>query len=207
MRKIHLFITFLIGLILLVASCDSTETYADKLKNEKKAIDRFIKDNNIDVIDHIEKGQKFAENQFYKDETGVYLRVIDSGDLNIMASEEDKTDVTVRLDAVLTVADGDTLTYGNHTQIMDDFPLNFKYGDASTYRVSSSTTSYYQSFLSSYMSPALALPLKYIGHKGRVEMIVPFTVGSYYQAYSGYYPYHYTEVEYKIHAESGSKDE
>lgn len=205
MKRIHLFITLLIGLIVLLASCDSTETYADKLKNETKAIDRFIRDNNIEVIDHIEKGQKFGEKQFYKDETGVYLRIIDSGNLDIMASEEEKTDVTVRFDAVLTVADSDTLTYGNHSQIMDEFPMNFKYGDASTYRISSSTTSYYESFLSSFMSPGLALPLKYVGHKGRVEMIIPFNVGSYNQAYNSYIPYHYTEVEYKIHAESAEQ--
>lgn len=198
MRKIHLFITFLIGLMVFVASCDSTETYADKLKNETKAIDRFIRDNDVDVIDYIEKGQKFADNQFYKDETGVYLRIIDSGNLDIMASEEEKTDITVRFDTVFSLTENEILTLGNHTQSMDLFPINFKYGDASTYRVNPGTGYDYQSFVSLYMSPALALPLKYIGHKGRVEMIVPFTVGSYNQAYSSYKPYHYTEIEYKI---------
>lgn len=199
MKKIHWLAVTLTSLILVFSACSSTETYADKLKKQDKAINRFIKDNGIEVIDHIEVGQTFGEKEFYKDDSGVYIRIIDPGDLEDMASEEIKTKVTLRYEPVIGLIENDTVGYGNKSQWMDVYPMVLYYGDTSSYRTTT-YSSYYstQYFQYLFLSPALALPLKYVGNGGRVSVVVPFAVGSYYQNYSSYEPLYFTDVEYKF---------
>ena len=46
-----------------------------------------------------------------------------------------------------------------------------------------------------YVSEGLQAPLKYVGHHGRVKLIVPFDKGT-YQDQGYYYPVYYEVLEY-----------
>lgn len=200
MKKIHWVLITFIGVIIAFSACSDTETYADKLKKENKAIDRFLKENSIQVLDYIESGQTFDENQFYKDPSGVYYRVTDYGDLDNMASTEYRTPVILRYGAILDIINNnDTIDVGNQWQSTSIYTLGFSYGNSATYqRTSDDYTTYGEYLEYLYLSPAIALPLKYVGDKGKVSMIVPFSVGSYYQNYTSYSPYYFTEIIYNF---------
>lgn len=200
MKKIHWVLITFIAVVVAFSACNKTETYADLLKKENKALDRFLKENSIQVLDYIESGQTFDKNQYYKDPSGVYYRVIDYGDLDNMASAEFRTPVILRYGPILDIINNnDTLDIGNQWQSTSIYTMGFSYGNPSTYqRDSKSYTNYgeYQEYL--YLSPAIALPLKYVGDKGKVSMIVPFSAGSFYQNYTSYSPYFFTEITYNF---------
>ena len=202
MKKIHWILVTFLGVIIAFSACSKTETYADKLKKESKAIDRFMKDNDIEFVDvaHLEDHIKFADNQFYKDPTGVYYHVIDYGDLSNMATVENLTPVILRYGPILDITnDNDTLDAGNQWQSTAIYTLSFSFGNTSTYQRGSNDYKTYGEYLEYlYLSPALTLPLQYVGDKAKVSMVVPFTAGSYYQNYTSYSPYYFTEIIYTL---------
>ena len=67
--------------VVFFASCESYETYGDKKAKERDAIDRFITEHNIKVIDeNTFKAQgnttNVDENEFVKlSRTGVYMQI------------------------------------------------------------------------------------------------------------------------------------
>lgn len=196
MKKLLLFISVLLGLVLVFSACSKKDTYADKLKKERNAINRFLDSHDIDVIYKIPDDSVFAENQYYKDgNTGVYFRVEDWG----------KGDtVKVRSDVYMRVAPNSIFLVGNDTIPRgSDEGLIFMeliYGIQNTY-----LQSYYDNMWTKrtceyyFLSPACALPLKYgLRNGGVVSLIVPFTSGSTYQQ-SYYEPLYMPEVVYRFY--------
>lgn len=201
MKKIHITLLFIVAAIVAFSACSSSETYADKLKKEKKAIKRFISDNGIETVNisYLQDRKEFADNQYYKDPTGVYYRVISYGDQDFMASTERNTEVSLRHGPILDIANNsDTLDYGNLLQSTAIYLMTFRYGNANTYQQTTvSTSSTRDQYLAYYfLSPGIVLPLEYVGDGGSVSMLVPFTAGSYYQNYSSYEPLFYTQITY-----------
>ncbi len=64
---------------LVAISCSKTKSYTDMLKDEKKAIDRLIDENDFEILKDFPKDSVFKENQFVELENGVYLNIIDKG--------------------------------------------------------------------------------------------------------------------------------
>ena len=68
---------FNILLILCVAlvaiSCSKTKSYTDMLKDEKKAIERFIDDKGLEILDDFPADSVFKENQFVLLDNGVRI--------------------------------------------------------------------------------------------------------------------------------------
>ena len=189
MRKIiGVIFTFAI-LVAVFAACNNDETYADKLKNESKAIDRFIEEKGLKILSSMPSDYVFAEDEYYKDdESGIYLRIINRGDINKMASKETQSLVYFRYYKTLRFSTEDTTTYSNNGAYD---PIKFTYGDANTY------TDYYASsdYAYSFMSPACAFPLDYVGEDGEVSLIVPFANGSALQQ-RNYEPLFYGRIKY-----------
>lgn len=191
MKKIIYIILAFIGLAVIVASCKS-ETYADKLKKETEAINRFIDAHDIDVIYTYPKDHKFAANQYFKDPTGFYFRVINPGILEEKPSKTNpKTDVNLRYFNIINLLKNDTLEYTNNY----GYSMDFTYGTPTTYSSTSYSTTYLmQKYM--YLSQACVIPLDYgLGRNAEVSLIVPFEGGSTNQQ-SNYMPLYYGRLVY-----------
>lgn len=154
---------------LLVASCSSTPTYADMLKAEKKAIQRLIDDEGIEVLDDYPENGVFKPNQFYKLESDVYINVIDSG--NGQRAKLGETYVLSRFLANSLVQDTTTMDLLSDP---NSLPVEFVYG-----RNVAKTSVY-----ADIVGEGLASPLAYVGDSSYVKLIVPFkrfSSGSYFQ--------------------------
>lgn len=188
MRKIVGVIFALMALVILFSACGS-ETYADKLKKEKKAINRFIDAQGIKVLSEYPSDNVFAENEYYKDpDTGVYFRVIDPGN-DEKPSKERKTDIYLRYNNIINLLTGDTVVKSNQQGLY----MTFKYGVPSTYTNSGTSTQLY-----SFLSQACVIPLDHdLGNNAKVSLIVPFSSGSTSQQAS-YIPLFYETLSYRF---------
>ncbi|MDO5665702.1 MAG: DUF4827 family protein [Bacteroidia bacterium] len=168
MKKTHYIILFLLSLVFVSTSCNKTKTYADILKDESKAIDKFIKQNNLVILKDFPKDTIFKSNEFYRDPaTGVYFNIIERGDpkTKVKLGEE----VYIRYSGLRYFAnDKDTNSYSNMDLIRSPFPETIIYRGPVTMR----NRDIYSS------TPAWAVPLPLIGHSGKVKLIVPFNMGS-----------------------------
>jgi len=150
------------------SSCNKSKTYAQRLDAEKKIIERFIDDNNLMILKEYPKDSVFQENEFYFDtSSGIYYNVIDSGNgRRIQGGEE----FYIRFKGLKYLASTDTSTYSNINNLQPEILV---YGNSST-----------------YSSTAWVAPLKNVGDRSQVKMIVPFNMGlpSDQQTYkTGYY--------------------
>lgn len=198
MRKFIWLLSITIFLFVSFIACSNKETYADKLKNERKEIDRFLKENDIVTLDKFpEVGYKFAENEYYKDAAGTYIRVIDWGNQDYMASPtKPNTRVSIRFANALFLGDEDPWTT---TGSGADFSyMEIEYGDTSTYMGSYGSSSTSESLKYMFMSIPCVIPLEYVGDKGKVSLIIPFASGSTYQQSTAYKALYFEELRYVL---------
>jgi len=182
MKHLHFMVIILSGFLFLTVSCSDTITYADYLKREEKAIDLFIKTKNLVILKDFPADGTFNENEFYKDQaTGVYFHIINYGDTTQKLQWKER--VYVRFSGLSYFNTIDTTRYSN---------LNSPYPEEIVYigPVNSSTKG-------NYATPGWVVPLSYVGHKGKVKMIVPFNMGSSYDQ-SVYEPTYYEMVQYRF---------
>ena len=176
MRKNIIIIFLSIVAISFFASCNKNRTYAQRLGDEKKAIELFIDKNDIKVLKEYPKDSVFKANEFYFDtSTGVYYNVVDSGNgRRIMQGDE----FYVRFEGLQYLSSSDTSTYTNIPSPSQ--PETLTYGNQET-----------------YTSAGWVVPLKNVGHLGKVKLIVPFNMGfsSDQQAYKTAY---YEELTYRF---------
>lgn len=188
MKKTLGLICFIIGLCVAFAACSSSETYADKLKNERKNISRFINEHNIVVLSQYPASGVFKENEYFRDPlTGVYINVIDSGNGN-RASVNNRSEVNVRFWDAMTLPTADSDTVGNNIAGLQ--PISFTYGITATY--SSANTNSLEYY---YLSTGITAPLQYVGENARVRLIVPFANGSNFQL-AAFKAIYYTQLQY-----------
>lgn len=188
MRKGLGLICFIIGLCATFAACSNSETYADKLKSERKSISRLINEKNIIVLNSYPASGVFKENEYFRDPiTGVYINVIDSGNGN-RASIAKRSEVNVRFKDAITFGLSSPDTLSNN--IPGYQPLSFVYGITATYTASTQGTFEYR-----FLSPGIVAPLEYVGENAKVRLIVPFASGSTLQL-AAFTPLYYTELQY-----------
>ncbi|NDV79457.1 DUF4827 family protein [Dysgonomonas sp. 511] len=191
MKKIIYLVVILAGLLMALFSSCSGDSYAKKLENEKKAIDSFIQDNGISVIYDYPADHKFADNQYYKDNsTGLYFRVIDAGDDKRPVAG--KTDVYIRYDTIMNLLDREVVVGSN---MVGDAAMDFVYGREESY-YNTDYSYYYQEYM--FLSNGMVAPfLKGLGNNSEVSIIVPFLagVGSSYQA-ENYIPLFFKRLRY-----------
>ena len=95
MKKYSYIIALLLAAVILMAGCEKYETYSDMKKKEQDAIERFIADRGIQVIDQTTfdaQGCKtdLEKNQYVKfTRNGVYMQIVREGCGSVL--EENKT--------------------------------------------------------------------------------------------------------------------
>lgn len=195
MKKAALRLTvFFVCILAVFASCNKSDSYADRLDRERKNIKRFINEHDIRVLNAYPASGVFAANEyFHEPTTGVYINVIDSGN-GKRANAERRSTVNVRFwDAMsLPASESDTVTFnlGGYD------PIQFMYGVESTYTSSNgSSTHPVDAAQYHFMSKGMAIPLKYVGENAIVSLIVPFNSGSSAQK-SGSFPIFFTRLKY-----------
>lgn len=191
MKKLIYSVFILLGLSLIIAGC-SGDSYEKRLKKEKKAIKNYIADNEIKVIyNNFPADLVFEKDAFYLDDsTGVYIRVINRGDISNALTSKDNEEVYVRFDSVSYLVEGKSYIGNNYNGID---PMKFTYNIPSTYMQNNYNA---DQIGFSYMSPACVLPLKKgLGNGAVVDLIVPFINGSAYQK-SKYEPFKFTRMTY-----------
>ena len=191
MKKTHYIIFCLLGLALVSTSCNKRKTYAEILKDETRAIEKFILENKLVVLDEFPTSLVFKTNEFYRDPaTGVYFNIIERGDTANKVKEGEE--VYVRFSGLrYFTSSNDTTEYSNLDPIRSPFPESLTYRGPVTVMNRS---------LYSGTTPGWAVPLTYVGHAGRVKMIIPFNMGSQsdQQSYSTTY---YDNVQYRFESQ------
>jgi hypothetical protein len=163
MRKTILFILSITVLFIAFYSCDNTKTAQEYLREEKKAIERYIDRSGIKVLSSYPSDSIFKENEYLTTNDGLYLQVVDKGSDKRVRPLVD--DVMVRFDYYFYVKDyvgGDTAKYKPNYQY---FPLSFRYGISGSYG-------------SSFVCNGWAIPLDYVGEGAIVNLIIPSSLGS-----------------------------
>ncbi len=177
----------------LMGSCSKTRSYTDMLKDEEKAIDRLIDSLGIEVLKDFPDDSIFAENQFVKMDNGVYMNIIDRGEGRATLYS---TRIMYRCNAYYFLNYFQLCinsNYGPNSNGTVPYPANgaqtvpFIYGEGTTNNQAD------PKYI--YVSEGIQTPLQYVGHRGRVKLIVPFDKGNYYDQGEGY-PVYYEVLEY-----------
>lgn len=189
MKKLYTILLGSIALLTLIASCNKTPTYIDRLNDEKDAIERFISRNKIVVLDNYPADSIFAPNEFYKDPaSGVYYNVIEKG---TTARAKLGEEIYIRFSDLQYFMTDDTTKYTNDNAQTSPMPSTIIYRGP----LSSQTRSLYSS-----ATPGWAAPLSNIGHNGRVKMIIPFNMGSEYDK-TKFQPTYYGNIKYNFESQ------
>lgn len=170
MKQIFLFALSIVILSLAFAACDDQKTAQEYLKEEKKAIDKYIDRQNIDVIYSYPEDGVFdlEKNQYFKTPVeGLYFQVVDSGNGKRVVPAVDK--VQVRFDYFFDIKD---FVGGNENLIYYQwiFPFEFVYGIPGSYQKSENDV-----FLA---CDGWAIPLNYVGEGAIVNLIIPSGIGN-----------------------------
>lgn len=182
MKRFKTIILLLAGLLMVGTSCKDTKSYADYLEDEEKAIDLLISENGFNILKKFPENYIFGENDFYKDpSTGVYFNIISYGDSAVKPKL--KETIYIRYKGLSYFGSEDTTRYTNTNS---PYPEQFDYIGP----ISSITQD-------SYGTAGWVVPLRYVGHRGKVKLIIPFEMGSSYDQ-SNYLPSYYDQVEYKF---------
>jgi len=170
-------------------SCSQGKSLQELLQEEKKAINRFIDMNDLTILRDYPKSGVFGANEYYRTDDGLFFQVVDSGNGK---RAQLKDDISVRYDycqAVKDVAAGDTSKYYypyHPVYYVSPYqPISFVLGLTATY--SSSTTPVCQAWVT---------PLSYVGEGAVVNMIIPSSLGSYYDMNTDIRPMFYKNLKY-----------
>lgn len=173
MKKLLYLVAFCLVGIIVATSCSDNKTYAQLLDEEKKAIRKFISENNLEIINYIP--DEFGPKQYYKhDSTGVYYQIVDRGDTSVMAVG--RSLVSVRVSEVTYLRDNTLDSLGN---LINPYPLTFTYNNP----------------VNSGGSVGLYMPLSHVGENGVVRIIIPSKQGFTADA-QAVIPVHFGRVQY-----------
>lgn len=195
MKKLVSLFLLLVVCGLAIQSCDDTKTYAEQLADEKKAIDRYIKENGIKVITAQEFKANDNEtdtvaNEYVQLSNGVYMQIYDRGSGD---SIRNRDVVTVRfMEYDIFAADTTAASNFDSPQYLDSFDYTISGNDI----LGQFRTGYgeYGMFYLYYQSAAVPegwlTCLPYILNDARVKLIVPSKAG-HQTASQNVYPYFY----------------
>jgi hypothetical protein len=166
MRKTVVFIGSLILLGLVYVSCDNSKSMQEYIREEKKAIERYISSQKIKVLNEYPQDSIFEENEYYKTSEGLYMHVVDKGNPNRRVEPYDQ--VLVRFDHFYYVK---SFVSGSTDSIVLNylyFPIEFRYGIAGSY----------SSDPAGLACNGFALPLSYVGEGAVVNLLIPSELGN-----------------------------
>jgi len=165
MKKGALGIVLVMIISCVFSACNNSKSLQELLQEEQKAIDRFIRDSDLVILKNYPADSIFKDKEYYRSPDGLFFHVVNPGN-GVRAQAFN--DVTVRYDYcqyVKDVASGDTTQYAFPSVL----PYSFVYGISQTY--SSTVTPVCQAWV---------IPLSYVGENAVIDMIIPSSLGSYY---------------------------
>lgn len=186
MKRGFYLLLMLLGAVILISSCgNSTRTYAEKLKDERKRINKLIDSLDFVILDSYPKDGVFKENEFVHLKSGLYLNVVDSGNGNRAVAGQTYILCRFEYDFMNVLK--------NTTMTIDGFrapyqPLSFTYG-VNVVSEKNYEEIYYVFGL------GLVEPLQYVGDGAVVKLIVPFKIGGDLQTQGGD-PIYYKKLKY-----------
>ena len=170
MKKTAIFVLSFIALGFIYLSCENQKTAQEYIREEKKAIDRFITRMEIDVISKYPTNHQFAENEYFKTNEGLYFQVVDSGRGKKINPFIDIEDVQVRFGFLVNVK---SYVSGYRDSIVPPesiLPMNFLSGPSGIYGQPDPAYN--------FSCVGWAIPLQYVNEGAVVNMIVPSSLGN-----------------------------
>jgi len=177
MKKILLFIS-LIAVASLFFACNKQKTPQELLKEEKKAIERFIAKNEIIVTNNPD--EMYQDKVFYKTKEGLYIHVIESGNENKAKYNQE---IVVRYNNFLYIKSGEAGVTDAENESAHKSPIVYRYNNSNTY---------YD--LSCY---GFDIGLSLVSENAAVSLIIPSELqstgrqGSFEPIYFGYLKYRF----------------
>ncbi len=166
MRKTIIFIISVIVLTSINIACDQTKTAMELIREEKRAIERYLERRNITVLKNYPPNGVFGENEYYLTGDGLYMHVVDSG--NGVRVEPMVDQVQVRFESFYYIT---SYVSGDTSSIKLDyswFPMEFIYGQSGSYAKAPS----------GLPCDGWAIPLLYVGEEAIVDLIIPSRIGN-----------------------------
>lgn len=193
MKKILLALFSVCALMFVFQSCSKTRTYADRLADEKKAIDRYMKKNKFELISREEffkNDTTTAENQYVELQTGLYMHVVNRGDQ--MGEEykfKHRDEITVRF-TEYNIIEGYETVVGNTNNpfFVDAFVLTES--DAGIRGEFVGRGNMAEIYGSKNVPPGWIIPLEYLRYGAHVKLIISSKLG-HTLASQQVYPYAY----------------
>ena len=174
MNKLFLFVSVFLAASMFFA-CDKTKTAQELLKEENKAIDRFIANNVIIVTNNL--ADMYEDNVYFKTKEGLYIHVIDSGNGNKAKYNQE---VLVRFKDLIYFKN-DTTKYSN--VLAGNSPYVFYYGNAYSY--------------SDLACDGWAIGLSLVSENAEVSLIIPSGLQP-YSVQSSFSPVYYGYLKYRF---------
>ena len=187
MRKgIVFFCSFFV--LAIFFACDNTKTYAEKLADEKKAIQKFISARDFKTItqEEFEKDTITGEDTYVMLSDGIYLNIVSRGSENVEDTIQTGQNVVVRFTEYDIFAEEITpaSNYKNPYEPGNSYPDMFRFEQVGTTLYGRFITgemgigSHMVSAYSSTSVPAgWLLPLKYIRNGAHIRLVVPSKMG------------------------------
>ena len=195
MKKGVLGILLVMIISCIFSACNNQKSLQELLQEEQKAIDKFIKANNLVILKDYPADSVFKDNEYFRTSDGLFFHVVSPGNgKQVQLLDE----VYVRYDyfqLVKDAASGDTTKYafpftpayvlsgGGYPIASGGQPYSFVYGIAATYSTSP-------------ISQSWVAPLSYVSENAIVDMIIPSTVGSASYEYNNVIPVFYKNLHY-----------
>ncbi len=202
MKKLLVFVFSLLVCSMAFNACSDNETYADMLKDEKRAIAKFINDSNITVISQqqfVDQGYTtdVSKNEYVQTSSGVYMQIIDKGSSNPADTVKNNDMVLVRMAEYLITEASVTLYSSNLT--LPYYVDEFRYTKSSSSISGIFTKGSIKDTYSTTAVPAgWLVPLAYVRDGARVKLIVPSKMG-HETAMNYVRPYYYDIRKYQIY--------
>ncbi len=204
MKKILLAIMPLLSLV-IVSSCDDTETYAEQRDRENSAISQFLRDSSITVIDEDQFREQdyttnLENNEFVlMQNSGVYMQIVREGHGSPIENGETTTVLCRFTERNLLT---DSIQLSNEVLAFASIPEKMSVTNTNgTFSASFDQTSslMYTYYGSTSVPSGWLVPFSYINLSrhtaddaiAKVKLIVPSTQGHQY-ASSGVYPCYYS---------------
>ncbi|MCL1938179.1 MAG: DUF4827 domain-containing protein [Candidatus Azobacteroides sp.] len=180
MRKTIVFVLSFTTLAVANIACDKQKTVQEYLREERKAIERYIDRQGIEITATYPKGA-FKANEYFKTNEGLYIHVVDSGNGRRVKPLVDR--IQVRFDYLYYIK---TYVSGKTDSTVLPFyyfPQEFIYGQSGSYGKNSYD----------FSCEGWAIPLAYMGEGAIVDLIIPSALGT---SYDNSYP-NFNAVFYK----------
>lgn len=202
MKKLVLLVLSVIGCCMAFQACSDDKTYADMLKEEKRAIAKFISDSNITVLsqrEFVDRGYNtdVSKNEYVLTQSGVYMQIIDKGSEAAADTFRNNDLILVRFEEYMVTDTLVSLKCSNLT--LPYYVDEFRYTKTSSSINAIFTNGILKNTYGSSAVPAgWLVPFEYVRDGAHVKLIIPSKMG--HQTSMNYVrPYFYDIKKYQIY--------